>query len=99
MPDQTHSPEPWVIESNYYKDDEDEYHDIVYFGGDHVISKYTAVSEPDARRIVACVNFLRGVPTEVIERWIADGVRVKPKSVDWGSGIDWSSAYEPPPSD
>lgn len=56
MPDQSHSPEPWA-HYGYNIDSAD---------GECVAAPE---NRADGRRITACVNFLRGVPTEDLERY------------------------------
>jgi hypothetical protein len=61
MSDQPHSPEPWRFS------DPGGMADITDANGTPVCYEIDASLE-DLRRIVACVNFLRGVPTEELER-------------------------------
>jgi hypothetical protein len=61
MPDQPHSPEPWRFS------EPGGMADITDANGTPVCYEIDASLE-DLRRIVACVNFLRGVPTEELER-------------------------------
>jgi len=51
-----HAPEPWATLGRYARD----------AAGRIVVRGKLA---PDIRRIVACVNALAGVPTEIVERW------------------------------
>lgn len=66
MPDQQHSPEPWTA------DTDDEFGTITDGNGDEVLDAFIdgngMCSRADARRIVACVNLLRGISTEELER-------------------------------
>lgn len=55
-----HTKEPWIVE--YMGSDES---DVVGASG---VSIICGMSDADARRIVACVNALEGIPTELIEQ-------------------------------
>jgi hypothetical protein len=70
MPDQPHSPEPWRFS------EPGGMADITDANGEAVCFEIDASLE-DQRRIVACVNFLRGVPTEELEEALAS------KRDDW----------------
>jgi hypothetical protein len=61
MPD--HSPEPWTF------DDDGEVWDIRGAEGYSVFSHEGYCAEDNARRIVACVNACRHLPTEFLDRW------------------------------
>lgn len=53
----THAPEPWEI-----IDCDDQYVQIYWPGG-----RTPSLRRAEAERIVACVNLLAGIPTEVLE--------------------------------
>ena len=61
-----HSPEPWNI---------DEYDEIVDDNG-LLVADTGLIDESrhNARRIVACVNALQGVPTELLEKAVQAGI-------------------------
>jgi hypothetical protein len=69
MPDQPHSPEPWTLGSDRRLSDAKGASllgiDKAWESLDDRAEFYHPI---DARRVVACVNFLRGVPTEELER-------------------------------
>jgi len=56
-----HSPEPWRREGRYIRDAH----------GEIVVRGRTAA---DARRIVAAINGVRGIPTEALESWRVEDV-------------------------
>ena len=58
----THSPEPWTAIPNGDR------YEIDHDGNGSVIGCEGLFRE-DAERIVACVNFLRNIPTEVLEKY------------------------------
>ncbi len=65
-----HAPEPWIQEDRYIRDAKRE---IVV----------RAKSPADARRIVAAVNAVQGIPTDALEGWVVQvvsGSAVGPES-------------------
>ena len=69
-----HTPEPWSLQRDYNGHPDgivagksDVVQTICY--EDHSEIDWT---EADARRIVACVNFMQGTDTETIEQYLAD---------------------------
>jgi hypothetical protein len=72
MPEQSHSPEPWSVGTT---DEGGERYTTLFSGGDPIAVSRSAgyggetvidISDEDLRRIVACVNACRGIPTEVL---------------------------------
>ena len=61
FPAAAHSREPWTQHGNYIRD----------AAGEIVVR---AKSEADARRIVAAINGVRGIPTEALETWMVKDV-------------------------
>jgi len=59
----THSPEPWGYNDDFCRDSANS---IVWAYAWHAGEDHLP-SEENARRIVACVNFCRGVPTYQLE--------------------------------
>lgn len=80
MSETTHSPEPWHWEDRVFEEDR-----VFIWRGEFREHQVTAMrvydaedgaqETADARRIVACVNALAGVPTDLLER--ADATLVK----------------------
>ena len=74
MPEQAHSPEPWSVGTT---DIGGEKYNTLFSGGNELMLSQSAgyggetvidISEDDLRRIVACVNFCREFPTEILEQ-------------------------------
>jgi len=77
-----HAPEPWRQEGRYIRD----------VNGAIVVRGRTAA---DARRIVAAVNGVRGIPTEALEGWKTDDVSDPGTRPDFE--IDLAPELEPSP--
>jgi hypothetical protein len=60
MPEQAHSPEPWQLRKPGYMAD-------IMDANDEAVCYEIDASLEDMRRIVACVNFLKGISTEDLE--------------------------------
>ena len=79
----THSPKPWKVEQREHSGTYDDYTAVVDAAGDEVAGvgnenyfdgSYVDFTEEDAKHIVACVNFCRELPDELME-----GVHLKPQ--------------------
>lgn len=73
MSETKHSPEPWHWEERVFEEDrvfiwwgEGRGHQVVMFKVPDAADGAEEIA--DARRIVACVNALAGVPTDLLER-------------------------------
>lgn len=55
-----HSPEPWKYDTDWHRFQDADEATIICTAADEEVSP----SLEDAARIVACVNFCRGIPTE-----------------------------------
>lgn len=71
-----HSPEPWKVERSHEIFDAD-HCSVAAFAGDDAGDAY-GISPEDARRIVACVNFLKGFPVETLEGRVWSYIESKP---------------------
>ncbi len=68
-----HSKEPWASRPSEHHGEVTE--DIIAHGSGN-ITVASDLSDADARRIIACVNILAGVSTEILERVINAGARL-----------------------
>lgn len=63
-----HTVEPWEARCLLVKGGERLLDTITHCGGNlHPVARRASEAEANARRIVACVNALAGIPTEAIE--------------------------------
>jgi hypothetical protein len=68
MPEQAHSPEPWSLKRVAGCD---RVHDAN--GRDLEYASADGFDQQDIVRIIACVNACKGIPTEQLEAWFAEG--------------------------
>lgn len=102
MPDQQHSPEPWQISDEY-----DGMAEIASAENQLIVNGDTYpegwCKSADARRIVACVNLLRGISTEELERRTsikshqvsAPGGKIATEWAIWSEGAAFNEGIYP----
>jgi hypothetical protein len=74
-----HSPEPWKVVNDELQDANGE--EVIFLTGEWEIEGWTMAPQ-DLRRIIACVNACRGIPTEKLEQQLPFAAHAGPTPVD-----------------